>query len=143
MEGLLDDIACHIDPTDSARAATPENRRALLASDQIGFLSVDRKEWTPDGKNFVNGLMKILHPEGSHPGLSDEDHSTFRLHAGHRPDVSPASAKGRPTRTGDDRQGPLCGLGSDLGLALVGLDLTASMERCSASIYLHQEEPER
>ena len=47
--------------------------RALLA--QIGFLSVSRNEWTGDGKNYVNGLFKMLHTEGSHPGLSDEGHS--------------------------------------------------------------------
>ncbi|TIT17485.1 MAG: hypothetical protein E5W70_32070 [Mesorhizobium sp.] len=33
-----------------------------------------------EGKNFINGLMKRLHPQGAHPGLSDEDDSTFRLH---------------------------------------------------------------
>ena len=27
-----------------------------------------------------NGLFNRLHPEGNHPGLSDEDDSTFRLH---------------------------------------------------------------
>ena len=47
---------------------------------EIGFLAVDRNEWTRTGKNYVNGLFKMLHTEGSHPGLSDEDHSTFRLH---------------------------------------------------------------
>ncbi|WNO54117.1 hypothetical protein [Stakelama saccharophila] len=45
-----------------------------------GFLATDRNEWTQDGKNFINGLFKMLHTDGSHPGLSDEDHSTFRLH---------------------------------------------------------------
>lgn len=34
---------------------------------------------TADGKNFLNGLFKMLHTDGSHPGVSDEDHSTFRL----------------------------------------------------------------
>ena len=29
---------------------------------------------------FVNGLWKRLHPTGSHPGLSDEEDSTFRYH---------------------------------------------------------------
>ena len=43
-------------------------------------LSKDRNEWTADGRNFLNGLFKMLHTDGSHPGLSDEDHSTFRLH---------------------------------------------------------------
>ena len=40
----------------------------------------NRNEWTQDGKNYINGLFKMLHTEGSHPGLSDEDHCTFRLH---------------------------------------------------------------
>lgn len=35
---------------------------------------------TTDGKSFVSGLFKMLHSDGSHPGLSDEDYSTFRLH---------------------------------------------------------------
>lgn len=76
MESLFDAIAVHIDPALST--ATSENRRASLA--QRGFLSVPRNEWTPEGKNFINGLFKMLHTEGSHPGLSDEDRSTFRLH---------------------------------------------------------------
>lgn len=37
-----------------------------------------------DDKNtaygFIKGLWKMLHPEGSHPGLSDEGDSTFRYH---------------------------------------------------------------
>lgn len=45
-----------------------------------GFLSINRNEWTSDGKHYLNGLFKMLHADGSHPGLSDEDHSTFRLH---------------------------------------------------------------
>ena len=43
-------------------------------------MSKDRNEWTADGRNFLNGLFKMLHTDGSHPGISDEDHSTFRLH---------------------------------------------------------------
>jgi hypothetical protein len=31
-------------------------------------------------KPFVEGLWKRLHPEGSHPGLSDQEDSTFRYH---------------------------------------------------------------
>jgi len=30
--------------------------------------------------SFINGLWKRLHPTGSHPGLSDEEDSTFRYH---------------------------------------------------------------
>ncbi|KUY77644.1 hypothetical protein WI25_06030 [Burkholderia cepacia] len=78
MESLFDAIAGNIDPVQAATAGSSENRRAMLASH--GFLSVQRNEWTHDGKNYINGLFKMLHTEGSHPGLSDEDRSTFRLH---------------------------------------------------------------
>jgi hypothetical protein len=78
LESLFDDIARSVCSQDAAKRFTAENRRALLA--EIGFLSINRNEWTQDGKNYLNGLFKMLHTEGSHPGLSDEDHSTFRLH---------------------------------------------------------------
>lgn len=78
LEGLLSDIASHIDPKKAAELPSSENRRAWLA--ERGFLSINRNEWTSDGKNYLNGLFKMLHTDGSHPGLSDEDHSTFRLH---------------------------------------------------------------
>ena len=78
LESMFDDIARHVRPQEAAQRPSSENRRALLA--EIGFLATNRSEWTQDGKNYVNGLFKMLHTEGSHPGLSDEDHSTFRLH---------------------------------------------------------------
>jgi hypothetical protein len=80
LEGLLSDIASHIDPQKAAELPSSENRRAWLA--ERGFLSSSRNEWTSDGKNYLNGLFKMLHTDGSHPGLSDEDNSTFRLHLG-------------------------------------------------------------
>ena len=45
-----------------------------------GFLSADSNEWSGDGKGFVNGLRKMLHTDGAHPGLSGADDATFRLH---------------------------------------------------------------
>jgi len=78
IESLFDDIAFSVRREEAQRRPTSESRRALLA--EIGFLATDRNEWTPDGKNYINGLFKMLHTEGSHPGLSDEDHCTFRLH---------------------------------------------------------------
>jgi len=80
LESLFDDIARNVRPQEAAQRPNSENRRALLADPSVGFLAVDRNEWTADGKNYINGLFKMLHTEGSHPGLSDEDHSTFRLH---------------------------------------------------------------
>jgi hypothetical protein len=76
-EGLFDAIAIAIDPG-AASLASSENRRAHLAT--LGFLKVPLNEWSLDGKSFVNGLFKRLHPAGSHPGLSDQDDSTFRRH---------------------------------------------------------------
>jgi hypothetical protein len=76
LEGMLDEIAQRLDP--ATKSQTSENRRARLAA--LGFLHADLNEWGNDGKNFVNGLMRRLHPQGSHPGLSDEQDSTFRLH---------------------------------------------------------------
>lgn len=78
LESLFDDIARSVRPEDAEKRPSAENRRALLA--EIGFLSVSSNEWNGDGKNYINGLFKMLHTEGSHPGLSNEDHSTFRLH---------------------------------------------------------------
>lgn len=78
LESLFDDIARNVRPQEAAQRPSSENRRALLAD--VGFLASDRNDWTADGKNYINGLFKMLHTEGSHPRLSDEDHSTFRLH---------------------------------------------------------------
>jgi hypothetical protein len=78
MESLFEQIAFRIDEAAATAAGTSENRRAMLA--KKGFLYEARNEWTGDGKNYINGLFKMLHTEGSHPGLSDEDRSTFRLH---------------------------------------------------------------
>jgi len=54
------------------------NRREALA--KANFFRADLNEWSKDGKGFVQGLWKRLHPEGSHPGLSEKEDSTFRLH---------------------------------------------------------------
>jgi hypothetical protein len=80
LEALFEGIAGFVDPVRSAALLSAENRRAMLAGPAVGFLAPDRKEWTADGKNYLNGLFKMLHTDGSHPGLSDEDHCTFRLH---------------------------------------------------------------
>jgi hypothetical protein len=77
FDALLDAIAERVDPS-AATLATGQPRRAKLASH--GFLSVPLNEWADDGKGFINGLVRRLHPAGPHPGLSDEDDSTFRLH---------------------------------------------------------------
>jgi hypothetical protein len=79
LEGLLDEIAVRIDPN-AADIRPGHDRRTHLSLGSRPFLSTELGEWSVDGKNFVNGLMKRLHPAGAHPGLSDEEDSTFRLH---------------------------------------------------------------
>lgn len=76
-KGLFDDIARTLDPGAGALPSS-ESRRDCLA--QLGFLDERLNEWGAGGKNFVNGLFKRLHPDGAHPGHSDQKDSTFRLH---------------------------------------------------------------
>jgi len=78
LESLFEDIAFRLNPDEAGALQSSENRRELLA--RMGFLSTDRNEWSRDQKAYLNGLLKMLHTEGSHPGLSDEDRATFRLH---------------------------------------------------------------
>ena len=80
LEALFDGIAVLIDPDHASQTASGHNRRQLLSKTKPPFLMGHLGEWTPDGKNFVEGIFKRLHPEGSHPGLSEEEDCTFRLH---------------------------------------------------------------
>ncbi|WP_395459879.1 hypothetical protein ACHMW5_36045 (plasmid) [Azospirillum melinis] len=77
FDALLDELAVKLDPSAST-LGSGQARRGKLAA--LGFLSLPLNEWDNDGKGFINGLVKRLHPQGAHPGLSDEDDSTFRLH---------------------------------------------------------------
>ena len=80
MQELFDVVAVRLEPEASAGLKPGENRRRLLARRQPPFLYEDLGEWGQDGKNFVNGMFKRLHGHGAHPGLSDEEDCTFRLH---------------------------------------------------------------
>jgi hypothetical protein len=78
-EALFDEISPLLDAASSG-LKPGETRRQRLANMTPPFLSRELNEWSDDGKNFVNGVFKRLHPQGSHPGLSDEEDCTFRLH---------------------------------------------------------------
>ena len=81
LEGLLDQIAERLAPERASVTQTGHHRRTLLAGLDPPFLSRMLNEWRDDQKaGLINGLFNRLHPEGNHPGLSDEDDSTFRLH---------------------------------------------------------------
>jgi hypothetical protein len=74
---LLDDIAERLEPSAKGLASGQPGRAKLAA---IGFLSRPLNEWDDDGRGYINGLVKRLHPAGAHPGLSYEDDNTFRMH---------------------------------------------------------------
>ncbi|MFB4321672.1 hypothetical protein RB298_04945 [Priestia sp. BR_2] len=78
MEGLFDELCDRVfgvDPTISSNA-----KRVKLGTTNPPLLDPILNEASSDGKNFINGLMKRLHPQGAHAGLSSSEDSTFRLH---------------------------------------------------------------
>lgn len=78
MESLFLEIAGKVVPDDLVASQGLNNAFQALA--KRGFLSESRSEWDQHGKGMLNGLLKMLNSDGSHKGLSDEAHSTFRLH---------------------------------------------------------------
>ena len=80
LEGLLDQIAERLAPEKACTTKGGHHRRSLLASLDPPFLSKDLGELQDGGKGFIDGLFRRLNTAGSHPGLSDEEDSTFRLH---------------------------------------------------------------
>jgi hypothetical protein len=66
FEGLLDAIADRLSPS------IGDSLRRLV---NVGFIQLDLNE-----RDFIQGLMKRLHPKGPHPGLSGDEDSTFRFH---------------------------------------------------------------
>ncbi len=79
IESLFDDIAIKLD-SDAVDKKSSQDRRAHLASLSPPFLDRALNEWGDNGVGLINGLIARLHPQGSHPGLSDEEDSTYRLH---------------------------------------------------------------
>ncbi len=77
FDALLDAVAERLDPA-AKELDSGQQRRAKLGA--LNFLSIPLNEWGDDGRGFINGLVRRLHPQGAHPGLSDDDDCTFRLH---------------------------------------------------------------
>ena len=80
LEELFNEIHRRLEPEKADAKLTGDNRRDRLSKVQPPFLLEPLGEWSGDGKNFVNGVFKRLHSKGSHPGLSDDEDCTFRLH---------------------------------------------------------------
>ena len=78
VESLFEAIADELGIPEQARS---HQRKEKLAQLSPPFLDPSLNEWkVGDNGGFVQGFWRRLHPEGSHPGLSDEEDSTFRLH---------------------------------------------------------------
>lgn len=81
VESLFDSIAQTIEPVAATQTSSSHQRRELLAKSNPPFFDTSLNEWgTGTSSGFVQGFWRRLHPQGSHPGLSDEEDSTFRLH---------------------------------------------------------------
>jgi len=79
IESLLDSIAERL-AAGTELPAPGNQRRIWLANRNPSFFFADLNEWDGQGKGFIEAFFRRLHPAGAHPGLSDEDDSTFRLH---------------------------------------------------------------
>ncbi len=55
-------------------------RQQWLAKTNPPFFLPSLNEWNDQATGFLQGFYRRLHPQGAHPGLSDDDDSTFRLH---------------------------------------------------------------
>jgi hypothetical protein len=79
IEGLFDSI---VEELAGGTTLPPpgHQRRIWLANRTPPFFVPGLNEWDGQGKGFMEGFIRRLHPAGSHPGLSDEEDSTFRLH---------------------------------------------------------------
>jgi hypothetical protein len=81
IESLLIEISNKLFPKNDCKNASSA---IIILSEKVAppFLRSELNEIeNPNCKKpFINGFWKRLHPEGSHPGLSDEQDSTFRYH---------------------------------------------------------------
>ncbi len=56
--------------------------RDAIAALSSSFFKTELNEVNSNGsaKGFIQGILSLLNPDGSHPGLSEEPATTFRLH---------------------------------------------------------------
>jgi hypothetical protein len=81
IEDIFDQLANKLTQPGNTLPNSSHAKREFLATINPPFLIPELNEWQVGDKGgFFQGFYKILHPEGSHPGLSDEANCTFRLH---------------------------------------------------------------
>jgi hypothetical protein len=79
MRSFVEDFfnQCHA-LLNAGSGTTTQQRKEDLA--RTGFFVSQYNEFLNNGTGFVEGFWKRLHPQGSHPGLSESADSSFRLH---------------------------------------------------------------
>lgn len=81
IESLMVEISNHLLPGNNAETFA-QAIKLLSSTAKPPFFSTDLNEVTndKDSDSFVQGFWIRLHPEGVHPGLSNEDDCSFRYH---------------------------------------------------------------
>ena len=78
LDAITDGIAEILFPVESGSKTSGLQRRQLLA--EKGFLSREKHEFGDGGgQAFLPGLVKLLHPDGAHPGISNQDDALMRF----------------------------------------------------------------
>lgn len=78
LDALTDAIADKLYPDEAESKESGLQKRQLLA--EQNFLSREKHEFGDGHKQtFLPGLVKLLHPDGAHPGISTSHDAMFRL----------------------------------------------------------------
>ena len=77
---LIDEIAERLAPPGTTLPPPGGGRLNWLATLQPPFVLPAFNEWDGQGKGFFEAFLRRLQPHGAHPGLSEEEDATFRLH---------------------------------------------------------------
>jgi hypothetical protein len=81
FESLLNSIAEKVISEKLSAETSGYKKWEYLAKTSPPFLIPNLNEWDVGNKGgFIQGLWKRLHPTGAHPGLSDEEDCSFRMH---------------------------------------------------------------
>ena len=80
LEEAFNEISKRLDSEKGEQPLTSYQRRMRLAQMDMPFLEKSLGEWDDNSVSFIHGIFRRLNPEGSHPGLSDDEDCTFRLH---------------------------------------------------------------
>ncbi len=78
--GLIDDIAERLAPPGAVLPPSGGGRLNWLGKMRPPFVLPVFNEWDGQGKGFFEAFIRRLQPHGAHPGLSEEEDATFRLH---------------------------------------------------------------